>query len=125
MVDPQSLLTPSKFQGKFTTKSDVWSFGVTLWEILTYARSQPFESLPDDKVVANLSLFYKERGSKSAAGGGGGASARLPNPLGCPREVRDLMCECWQREEKERPSFREIHMFLQRKNLGYDPGDDC
>ena len=35
------------------------------------------------------------------------------------------MCECWQREEKERPSFREIHMFLQRKNLGYDPGDDC
>ena len=107
-------------QGKFTTKSDVWSFGVTLWEVLTYARSQPFESLSDDKVVANLSLLYKERSSKSAVA----AAARLPNPHGCPREVRDLMCECWQREEKERPSFREIHMFLQRKNLGYHPGED-
>ena len=107
-------------QGKFTTKSDVWSFGVTLWEVLTFARSQPFESLSDEKVVANVSLFYKD-------GGGGGsksavAARLLPSPRGCPREVRDLMCECWQREEKERPSFREIHMFLQRKNLGYDPG---
>lgn len=34
------------------------------------------------------------------------------------------MTECWQREEKERPSFREIHLFLQRKNLGYDPKND-
>ena len=113
------------FQGKFTTKSDVWSFGVTLWEVLTYARSQPFESLSDDKVVSNLSLFYKERSSKSAAAAAATAAARLPTPHACPREVRDLMCECWRREEKERPSFREIHMFLQRKNLGYDPGDDC
>ena len=31
------------------------------------------------------------------------------------------MNECWQRDEGERPSFREIHLFLQRKNLGYDP----
>ena len=38
-------------------------------------------------------------------------------------QVRDLMSECWQREERERPSFREIHLFLQRKNLGYDPNN--
>ena len=31
------------------------------------------------------------------------------------------MLECWQRDENERPSFREIHLFLQRKNLGYNP----
>ena len=51
----------------------------------------------------------------------------LPSPFQCPREVRDLMLECWQRDENERPSFREIHLFLQRKNLGYNPmkpGDD-
>ena len=55
---------------------------------------------------------------------GGFFSVRLKfvsAPLKCPREVRDLMLECWQREEAERPSFREIHLFLQRKNLGYDP----
>ena len=31
------------------------------------------------------------------------------------------MLECWQRDENERPSFREIHLFFQRKNLGYNP----
>lgn len=45
----------------------------------------------------------------------------LPIPLNCPREIFDLMCECWQRNESSRPNFREIHLFLQRKNLGYKP----
>ena len=48
----------------------------------------------------------------------------LSTPHGCPREVRDLMTECWQRDDQERPSFREIHLFLQRKNLGFNPQDD-
>ena len=33
----------------------------------------------------------------------------------------DLMRECWQRNEADRPTFQEIHLFLQRKNLGYKP----
>ena len=45
-------------QGKFTTKSDVWSFGVTMWEVLTFAREQPYESSSDEKVIANLSTLY-------------------------------------------------------------------
>jgi serine/threonine protein kinase len=49
------------FQGKFTTKSDVWSFGVTLWEILTFAREQPYESLSDERVIANLSRLYEAK----------------------------------------------------------------
>ena len=112
-------------QGKFTTKSDVWSFGVTLWEILTFAREQPYESLSDERVIANLSKLYEAKnrpGSTATAGGGIGVG--LPTPFQCPREVRDLMNECWQRDEAERPTFREIHLFLQRKNLGYDPSCD-
>ena len=101
----------STLQGKFTTKTDVWSFGVTLWEILTFAREQPYESQSDAKILSNLSNMWRE----------GRPSVFLPTPHGCPREVRDLMYECWQREEKERPSFSEIHLFLQRKNLGFDP----
>ena len=123
-------------KGKFTTKSDVWSFGVTLWEILTFAREQPYESLSDEKVIANLSSLYakgsnansKAKNSAASANSATSSSSKsvilLPSPHGCPREIRDLMCECWQRGEKERPSFREIHLFLQRKNLGYDPAKD-
>ena len=98
------------FQGKFTTKSDVWSFGVTLWEILTFAREQPYESQSDAKVLSNLSNMWRD----------GRPSLVLSSPRGCAREVRDLMTECWQRAEEERPTFREIHLFLQRKNLGYE-----
>jgi hypothetical protein len=45
----------------------------------------------------------------------------LPRPEDCPRELYDLMRECWRRDERDRPTFREIRMFLQRKSLGYRP----
>ncbi|XP_049938799.1 discoidin domain-containing receptor 2-like [Schistocerca serialis cubense] len=101
----------SILMGKFTTKSDVWSFAVTLWEILTFAREQPFEELCDDKVIENVSHIYQDDGQQMF----------LPPPKNCPKEIYDLMCECWQRNESNRPNFREIHLFLQRKNLGYEP----
>lgn len=47
---------------KFTTKSDVWSFAVTLWEILTFAREQPFEEMCDEKVIENVRLLYQDTG---------------------------------------------------------------
>ncbi|XP_055385596.1 discoidin domain-containing receptor 2-like isoform X2 [Condylostylus longicornis] len=97
--------------GKYTSKSDVWSFAVTLWEILTFAREQPYENLSDEKVIENIGHFYQDDKKH----------VLLPMPLNCPREIYDLMCECWQRNEQNRPNFREIHLFLQRKNLGFQP----
>lgn len=47
-------------QGKFSTKSDVWSFAITLWEILTFAREQPFENLSDEKVIENFGNIYQD-----------------------------------------------------------------
>ncbi|KAJ8977818.1 hypothetical protein NQ317_007519 [Molorchus minor] len=97
--------------GKYSSKSDVWSFAVLLWEILTFAREQPFEELNDDKVIENVTHFYQDDGKQIL----------LTAPINCPKEIFDLMCECWQRNESDRPNFREIHLFLQRKNLGYNP----
>lgn len=47
-------------QGKFSSKSDVWSFAVTLWEILTFAREQPYETLSDEKVFENIGHIYQD-----------------------------------------------------------------
>lgn len=101
-------------QGKFTTKSDVWSFGVTLWEILTFARDQPYDNLNDDQVIANAGHFYRNDGQQML----------LPQPVVCPREIYDMIVECWNRSDCERPTFKDIHMFLLRKNMGYNPKDE-
>ena len=101
-------------QNQFTPKSDVWSFAVTLWEILTFARERPFEALTDDQVVDNC----------ARCGAGQQLDVVLGQPANCPREIYDLMVECWNRVDVQRPSFREIHMFLQRKNMGYSPSSE-
>ena len=102
------------FKGKFSTKSDVWSFGVTLWEIVTFARLAPYESLTDEQVIENCGHFYDDND----------LVVYLPMAPGCSKEIYDLMKTCWNRDDSQRPTFREIHMFLQRKNLGYKPQED-
>ena len=106
----------SQLQCKYTTKSDVWSFGICLWEILQLASVRPYSGLTDDKVLSGLEAIYA--GDEAEPAGGLGVLERPPL---CPKDVYELMCECWRREDAARPSFREIHLFLQRKNLGYSP----
>ncbi|KAL8625922.1 hypothetical protein ACOMHN_012514 [Nucella lapillus] len=100
--------------GKFTSKSDVWSFAVTLWEVLTFAREQPFGGLTDEQVIENAGHYYRDDNQQVV----------LPCPTNCPKEIYDLTRECWNRQESERPTFREINMFLQRKNMGYNPAEE-
>ncbi|XP_071444959.1 discoidin domain-containing receptor 2-like [Hetaerina americana] len=97
--------------GLHSSKSDVWSFAVTLWEILMLCAQTPFSELTNEQVVENSNHWYQNDGLQRY----------LTKPPACPREIYDLMGECWKRHEVDRPRFGEIHLFLQRKNLGYVP----
>lgn len=79
---------------KYSTKSDVWSFGVVLFEIWSLGK-KPFASLsnPDafQRVVEGI---------------------RLPPPPGCPRGIYKLMILCWHPEASQRPSFATVVDYL-------------
>ncbi|KAJ8274491.1 hypothetical protein COCON_G00091160 [Conger conger] len=88
--------------GKFTTASDVWAFGVTLWETLTFCKEQPYSQLSDEQVIENTGEFFRDQSRQ----------IYLPQPDICPDSAYSLMLSCWSRSVKERPSFQEIHRTL-------------
>jgi len=84
-MSPESLL-----EKKYSAKSDVWSFGVTLWECLT--RLEPYPEM--DNVQAASLVMHK--------------GLVLKPPENCPPKLADLMTECFERDPSERPSFKQI-----------------
>ena len=112
-------------QGKYTTKSDVWSFAVTLWEILNLGRRIPYGDMTDADVVESLRQLHQGNTSSCSVDECkdevGTLFDYLPKPTTSSKDIYDLMLECWRRDDCERPTFREISLFLQRKNLGYAP----
>lgn len=88
---PVRWMSPESLKdGVFTTHSDVWSFGVVLWEIATLAE-QPYQGLSNEQVLR----FVMEGGL-------------LDKPDNCPDMLFELMRMCWQYNPKMRPSFLEI-----------------
>lgn len=113
------------FQKKYTTKSDVWAFAVTLWEILNLGRHIPYENLSDEQVIDNLHRFHPNNTRCNDINNKKIMFEYLPKPKTSSKDIDDLMLECWRRDENARPTFREISLFLQRKNLGYAPTINC
>ncbi|XP_078497824.1 epithelial discoidin domain-containing receptor 1 [Lissotriton helveticus] len=88
--------------GKFTAASDVWAFGVTLWEILMLCKEQPYSQLTDEHVIENAGEFFRDQGKQ----------IYLSRPSVCPQALYEVMLSCWCRDAKDRPSFQQIHQFL-------------
>ncbi|GAB6023780.1 hypothetical protein CHUAL_008532 [Chamberlinius hualienensis] len=90
-MPPESIL-----YGKFTTDSDVWSFGVVLWEIWSYGL-QPYYGFTNQEVVDMIRCRQL-----------------LPCPEGCLTAIYLLMVECWHEVASRRPTFKEIHLRLRQ-----------
>ncbi|XP_070176978.1 tyrosine-protein kinase Abl-like [Littorina saxatilis] len=80
---------------RFSTRSDVWAFGVLLWELATYGMS-PYPGVDLTEVYHLLERGY-----------------RMERPQGTPADVYILMLKCWQWDPKDRPTFKEIHYLLE------------
>ncbi|XP_026176758.1 discoidin domain-containing receptor 2 [Mastacembelus armatus] len=88
--------------GKFTTASDVWAFGVTLWEIFTLCKEQPYSLLSDEQVIENSGEFFRNQGRQIF----------LYAPPLCPPSLFELMMCCWSRNIPDRPSFEGLYQAL-------------
>ena len=86
------------FYGKFSQKSDVWAFGVTVWEIFALAKEQPYNDMSDKQVVENA---LKGKNLKI-----------LAKPDMCPLEVYKIMLECWAHNSERRATFEKLFQLL-------------
>ncbi|XP_059212150.1 tyrosine-protein kinase Blk [Centropristis striata] len=80
--------------GTFSIKSDVWSFGILLTEIITYGRI-PYPGMTNPEVIRSLDQSY-----------------RMPRPDGCPEELYDIIMMCWRQKADDRPTFEFLQNIL-------------
>lgn len=86
----------SIFYNRYTTESDVWAYGVVLWEIFSNGM-QPYYGMAHEEVI-----YYVRDGNI------------LSQPENCSLELYNLMRLCWSTHPTDRPSFASIHRILER-----------
>ncbi|XP_036410894.1 ephrin type-B receptor 3-like isoform X1 [Megalops cyprinoides] len=75
---------------KFTSASDVWSYGIVMWEVMSYGE-RPYWDMSNQDVINAVEQDY-----------------RLPPPMDCPTALHQLMLDCWVKERNLRPKFPQI-----------------
>ncbi|KAM4854583.1 ephrin type-A receptor 5 isoform 5-T5 [Thomomys bottae] len=81
---------------KFTSASDVWSYGIVMWEVVSYGE-RPYWEMTNQDVIKAVEEGY-----------------RLPSPMDCPDALYQLMLDCWQKERNSRPKFDDIVNMLDK-----------
>ncbi|KAM6150429.1 ephrin type-A receptor 5 isoform 9-T9 [Erethizon dorsatum] len=81
---------------KFTSASDVWSYGIVMWEVVSYGE-RPYWEMTNQDVIKAVEEGY-----------------RLPSPMDCPAALYQLMLDCWQKDRNSRPKFEEIVNMLDK-----------
>ncbi|MFT7809700.1 ephrin type-A receptor 3-like [Arapaima gigas] len=75
---------------KFTSASDVWSYGIVMWEVVSYGE-RPYWEMSNQDVIKAIDEGY-----------------RLPAPMDCPVVLHQLMLDCWEKGRSDRPKFGQI-----------------
>ena len=102
VILPVRWMATECFYGKFSQKTDVWAFGITVWEIFSLAKEPPLKELCDQEVVQDAIK---------------GANRKLlDKPKSCPSEVYEIMLKCWAAESSSRASFEELYGLLSAIN---------
>uniref|UniRef100_A0A3Q3WLA4 receptor protein-tyrosine kinase n=1 Tax=Mola mola TaxID=94237 RepID=A0A3Q3WLA4_MOLML len=96
---------------KFTSASDVWSYGIVMWEVMSFGE-RPYWDMSNQDVINAIEQDY-----------------RLPPPMDCPSTLHQLMLDCWQKDRNVRPRFGDIVSTLDKMirnptSLKYRPGND-
>ncbi|XP_034060387.1 ephrin type-A receptor 7 isoform X3 [Gymnodraco acuticeps] len=81
---------------KFTSASDAWSYGIVMWEVMSYGE-RPYWDMSNQDVIKAIEEGY-----------------RLPAPMDCPPGLHQLMLDCWQKDRAERPKFDQIVSILDK-----------
>ena len=97
-VLPIRWMSSECFYGRFSEKTDVWAFGVTMWEIFNFSRVQPYNEFDDQEVVNNAIK--------------GQNTVLLNQPQPSPDDIYHIMSKCWHHDPNNRPSFEDLHGYL-------------
>ncbi|XP_069598146.1 ephrin type-A receptor 2 isoform X1 [Ranitomeya imitator] len=81
---------------KFTSASDVWSYGIVMWEVMSFGE-RPYWEMSNQEVMKAINEGF-----------------RLPAPMDCPSAIYQLMMQCWQQERNRRPKFADIVSILDK-----------
>ncbi|XP_051942058.1 tyrosine-protein kinase receptor TYRO3 [Hippocampus zosterae] len=87
----------------YTTQSDVWAFGVTMWEVMTRGQT-PYPGVENSEIYE-----YLIRGE------------RLKKPAECRQDIYDVMHSCWSPVPKCRPAFQHLAVLLEELRLSFSP----
>ncbi|XP_038657206.1 ephrin type-A receptor 7-like isoform X3 [Scyliorhinus canicula] len=86
---------------RYSTASDVWSFGIVMWEVMSYGE-RPYWDMSNQDVIKAVEEGF-----------------RLSAPMNCPSRLHQLMLECWQKDRNDRPKFAQILSILSK--MGCNP----
>ncbi|KAG8002384.1 Ephrin type-B receptor 2 [Nibea albiflora] len=95
---------------KFTSSSDCWSYGIVMWEVMSYGERPYWDMSNQDcsfvqyQILVMFFMLYKFFKVINAIE----QDYRLPPPMDCPSALHQLMLDCWQKDRNNRPKFSQI-----------------